>query len=266
MTNESWQGTDVYEAYMGRWSLPMAREFLVWFDVPTASHWLDVGCGPGALSTAVLELSESNTVLGIDPSLDFLNAARNRVSDPRARFEVGDARDLSVASDSYDAVVAGLVLSFVPDPSLAVAEMMRAARPGGMVGAYVWDIRGEMQLIRFFWEAAIATDAAAVKVDPRPHRHTCQPEQLVDLFRAAELRDVRSGAIDLPMTFRDFDDYWRPHTMPRPMLPQSYVVSLDDQRKAALREQLRVTLPTSVDGTINLIGRAWAVRGMKPTN
>ena len=136
------RATDAYEAYMGRWSRPLAEAFLAWFAVPTAGRWLDVGCGTGALTEAVLDATDPIAVVGIDPSPEFLGAAQRHVSDPRARFEIGDARALPVASDGYDAVVAGLVLNFVPDPALAVAEMVRAARPGGAVGAYVWDYRG----------------------------------------------------------------------------------------------------------------------------
>src|SRR5687767_8497177 len=129
--HDAWTGTDAYEAYMERWSRPLARQFLAWFAVPAAGRWLDVGCGTGALTEAVLEAADPITVVGIDPSPAFLAAAQARISDPRARFEIGDARALPVASDDYDAVVAGLVLNFVPDPAPAVAEMVRAARPGG---------------------------------------------------------------------------------------------------------------------------------------
>jgi SAM-dependent methyltransferase len=170
-----------------------------------------------------------------------------------------------VASDHYDAVVAGLVLNFIPDPVPAVAEMVRVARPGGAVSAYVWDYQGEMQRMRYFWAAVAATDAAAAALDPRPHFHTCQPEPLTDLFRAAGLGDVAVGALDLPMAFRDLDDFWLPHTMPGAAAGQRYVSGLDDDRKAALREQLRATLPFAADGSLHLIDRAWAVRGTKQT-
>ena len=132
-----WRATDAYEAYVGRWSRPLAEAFLVWFAVPTGRRWLDVGCGTGALTEAVLDVTDPIAVLGIDPSPDFLGVAQNHVSDSRARFAVGDARALPVPSDTYDAVVAGLVLNFVPNPAPAVAEMVRAARPGAAVGAYV---------------------------------------------------------------------------------------------------------------------------------
>ena len=257
------RATDAYEAYMGRWSRPLAEAFLAWFAVPTGCRWLDVGCGTGALTEAVLVATDPISVVGIDPSPEFLGAAQRRIADPRARFEVGDARALPVPSDDYDAVVAGLVLHFVPDPHVAVAEMVRVARPGGAVGAYVWDIRGEMQRTRYFWDAVAAIDAEAATLDPRPHFHSCEPEPLAELFRAAGLGDVAVEAIDLPMAFRDLDDFWLPHTMAGTAVAQRYVSGLDDERKAALREQLRATLPVAADGSLHVIDRAWAVRGTK---
>jgi hypothetical protein len=141
--------------------------------------------------------------------------------------------------------------------------MARVARSSGAVGAYVWDYPGEMPLVKFFWEAAIALDADAAALDPRPHFHACQPGPLADLFRAASLSDIVVDAIDLPMWFRDLDDFWRAYTMLGPAVAQRYAAALDDDRKAALRERPRVMLPTGADGTISLIGRAWAVRATK---
>jgi SAM-dependent methyltransferase len=259
----TWQGTDAYEAHMGRWSRPLAEVFVSWFAAPSAWRWLDVGCGTGALATAVLAAAEPIAVLGIDPSTDFIATASSKITDPRARFEVGDARALPVATAGHDAVVAGLVLNHIPDPVPALAEMVRAARPGGAVGAYVWDYRGEMQLFRYFWEAVAAADPNAAAHDPRANYHICEREPLAALFRAAGLGDVEVDIIDLPMRFRDLDDFWRPHLLPGSAPAQRYVAALDDARRTALREQLRVMLPTATDGTIDLIGRAWAVRGTK---
>jgi len=260
-----WQGSDAYEAYMGRWSRPLAEAFLAWLAVPPEGRWLDVGCGTGALTDAILAASDPLAVVGIDPSPEFIDVAQGRIADPRARFEVGDARALPVASDDFDAVVAGLVLHFVPDPHLAVAEMVRATCPGGAVSASVWDIPGEMQRTRYFWDAVVAIDPAAATLDPRAHFPICRPEPLADLFRAAGLDDVAVDAIDLPLAFRNFDEFWVPHTMPGPAAAQRYVSGLDDVQKAALREQLRATLPIAADGSLHVIDRAWAVRGTKPT-
>jgi SAM-dependent methyltransferase len=259
------RATDAYEAYVGRWSRPLAEAFLAWFAAPAAGRWLDVGCGTGALTEAILDATDPVAVVGIDSSPDFLGDAQRRVADPRARFVVGDARTLPVASESYDAVVAGLVLHFIPEPGSAVAEMVRAARPGGAVGAYVWDYHGQMQRAQYFWEAVAATDAEAAALDPRPHFHTCEPEPMADLFRAAALGDVAVEAIDVPMAFRDLDEFWLPHTMAGAAAAQRYASGLDDAGKAALREQLRTTLPFAADGSLHLIDRAWAVRGTKRT-
>ena len=260
-----WQGSDAYEAYMGRWSRPLAEMFLAWFAVPPRRRWLDVGCGTGALTDAILGATDPIAVVGIDSSLEFVDVAQGRITDPRARFEIGDAHALPATSDGSDAVVAGLVLHFVPEPRLAVAEMVRATRPGGAVGAYVWDIPGEMQRTRYFWEAVAVTDPDAVSLDPRAHFPICRPEPLAGLFRAAGLDDVVVDAIDLPLVFRDLDEFWLPHTMAGPAAAQRYVSGLDAERKAALRERLRATLPIAADGSLHLTDRAWVVRGTKPT-
>ena len=122
-----------------------------------------------------------------------------------------------------------------------------------------------MQRTRYFWDAVIAIDPDAATLDPRPHFPICHPEPLGKLFRAAGLDEVAVEAIDLPMAFRDLDDFWLPHTMAGTAVAQRYVSGLDDERKAALREQLRTTLPLAADGSLHLIDRAWAVRGTKRT-
>jgi SAM-dependent methyltransferase len=259
-----WRGADAYEAYMGRWSRPMARAYLDWLNPPPGLRWLDVGCGTGAVAAAVLEAAAPSEILGVDPSSDFVAMARDQVPDSRARFEVGDARNLRVETGSFDVVAAGLVINHVAEPALAVAEMSRAARLGGRVSGYVWDYTGEMQLIRLFWEAVDATGGAELSRDLRPHYEIAKPEPLRALFRTAGLTDVAVEAIDLPLHFPDFADYWMPHILTGPAPVQRYAALLDDNQKAALREQLRAMAPIAADGTIDLIGRAWAVRATKP--
>jgi hypothetical protein len=117
--------------------------------------------------------------------------------------------------------------------------------------------------MQYFWAAVAATDADAAALDPRPHFPICQPEPLADLFRAAGLDDVEVDAIDLPKGFRNLDDFWLPHTMAGAAAAQRYVSGLDADRQAALREQLRITLPLAGDGSLHVIDRALAVRGTK---
>ena len=258
-----WGNTEAYEAYMGRWSRPVAAAFVTWLGVPPGLRWLDVGCGTGALTRAILATADPREVLGVDRSADFVATARAEITDSAACFQIGDARALPVQSNTYDAVVAGLALNFVPEPAKAVAEMVRAAQPGGTVGAYVWDYAGEMQLVRSFWEAAIALDPEAAAMDQGQQFPICQPEPLGDLFRAAGLGAVALHALVIPTTFRDFDDYWLPHLLNGSAVVQRYMASLEEGQRVALRNWLQTTLPIASDGTIPLTARAWAIRGMK---
>jgi SAM-dependent methyltransferase len=258
-----WGNTEAYEDYMGRWSRPAAESFVAWLALPPGLSWLDVGCGTGALAWAILGAADPREVLGLDPSADFIAIATGRIIDPRIRFAIGDARALPVSSDSFEAVVAGLALNFVPEPEVAVAEMVRAARSGGTVGAFVWDYAGEMQLVRTFWQAAIALDPVATAHDQGRQFPICQPEPLTRLFRNAGLGSTEVHPVDAPTRFRDFDDYWLPHLLGGSGVAQRYVATLGETQRAALRDHLEATLPIAADGSIPLRARAWAVRGTK---
>jgi hypothetical protein len=141
--------------------------------------------------------------------------------------------------------------------------MKRTTRAGGTVAAYVWDYAGEMQMMRHFWNAAVALDPAAVELDEGRRFPICHPEPLGDLFRGAGLREVEARAIDVPTVFRDFEDYWSPFLGGQAPAP-GYCMSLPEERRSALREFIRTSLPTLADGSIHLIARAWAVRGIVP--
>lgn len=257
-----WRSGEAYERYIGRWSRLVAREFLGWLAVPPGGRWLDAGCGTGVLSATILDLSEPTEVVGVDPSEGFLALAREQVTDPRARFVAGDARSLPVSSASFEAVVGGLMLNFVPDPAVAVAEMARVAVPGAVVAVYVWDYAGGMKLIRHFFDAAAALDPAAAELDEGARfAGICSPSGLAMLWTGAGLGEVETRAIDIETRFRNFDDYWQPFLGGQGPAP-AYVVSLDPDHREALRERLRSSLPIAEDGSIALTARAWAVRGV----
>ncbi|MFD0745187.1 methyltransferase domain-containing protein [Phytohabitans flavus] len=165
MTREVWARGDAYEAYVGRWSRRVAAQFVRWLDVPAGRRWLDVGCGTGALSATVLTLTDPAEVTGVDPSDGFLATAHAQVADPRVSLMAGDARALPLPPARFDAVVSGLALNFVPEPAQAAAECARVAAPGAVVAAYVWDYAEGMELMRQFWDAAAALDAASVELD-----------------------------------------------------------------------------------------------------
>lgn len=262
MSADTWGSGAKYEAYVGRWSRMIAREFIPWLAIPTAKRWLDVGCGTGALTQTILDVAEPDAVTGVDPSEGFLAHARATITDPRARFLVGDAQAAPIKSESIDAIVSGLALNFVPDTARAAAEMARMARPGGTIAAYVWDYAGEMQFMRYFWDAAAAVDPQARELDEGPRFPICHPDALERLFSAAGLRDVTTRAIDIDTTFHDFDDYWKPFLGGQGAAP-SYLMRLNEQRRAAIRERLRAMMPTTADGSIALVARVWAARGSR---
>lgn len=257
-----WASGAAYEPYVGRWSRLVARDFLAWLTIPPHSRWLDVGCGTGALTKTILDTATPAAVKGIDRADGYVQFVRQQVPAERAQFEVGDAQALPVPTATFDVAVSGLVLNFVPQPNQAIGEMMRAVRPGGVVAAYVWDYAGKMQLMRHFWNAAAALDPAAAALDEGRRFPLCQPGPLTTLFQAAGLQSVEVRPIDIATDFQDFDDYWSPFLGGQGPAP-GYAMSLSEAGRTALRDRIRASLPIALDGSIPLVARAWAVRGIR---
>lgn len=255
-----WASGDAYEPYVGRWSRLVAREFLSWLKVPKNLRWLDVGCGTGALSQTILDMTMPSLAKGIDASADYVNYASNHITDSRARFDIGDALALPYQTTSFDVVVSGLALNFVPEPALAISEMTRLTRNGGTVAVYVWDYAGEMQLMRYFWDAAVILDPAAKELDEGRRFRICNRMSLLQLFANAGLKQTEARAVDVPTVFLSFDDYWSPFLGGQGPAP-SYAMSLSEDDRAELRELIRSRLSIKSDGGIDLTARAWAVRG-----
>jgi SAM-dependent methyltransferase len=262
MPADRWDSGEAYESYVGRWSRAVAREFLAWLGLPAGDDWLDVGCGTGNLSRAVLARCAPTRMVGIDPSEGYVRYAREQTKYYRAEFCAGDARCLPFPDAAFDAAVSGLVLNFVPDPRSAVAEKARVTRAGGIVAGYVWDYAGEMQLMRCFWDAAAELDSAAAEADEGSRFAICGPEPLHKLFEAKALSDVQVRSIDVLTRFRDFDDYWTPFLGGQGPGP-TYAMSLSEPARHALRGRIQTSLPTKPDGSIELIARAWAVKARR---
>jgi SAM-dependent methyltransferase len=260
---EVWAVGSAYEGYVGRWSRLVACEFVRWLGVPPEGRWLDVGCGAGALVEAIVKDAGPRSVAGVDRSMGFVGHARSRVEGERLAFQVGDAQALPVRPGGFDAVVSGLVLNFVPEPAKMVAEMAGAGRPGSTVALYVWDYSGGVELLSRFWDAAKALDPAAASLDEAVRFPGCAPGPLRVLFEGAGLSGVATRPIDVPTTFRGFDDYWSPFLGGQGPAP-AYAMSLSEERRLALRDRIRESLPVAPDGSIRLGARAWAVRGERP--
>jgi SAM-dependent methyltransferase len=257
---ELWAAGDAYEQYVGRWSRLVAVAFLDWLVVPAGRRWLDVGCGTGALSGTILQCARPEHLTGLDSSEGLLARARAHLQDPRALFDHGDAQALPYDDGRFDLAVSGLVLNFVPDQTRMLAEMRRVVGPGGTIALYVWDYAGRMELMRHFWDAAVAVDPAAGKLDQGMRFPVCRPGPLAGLLRATGLQAVETTAIDVPTVFTDFADYWSPFLGGQGAAP-GYCAALAEEARARLRERLRQALPAGPDGRISLLARAWAVRG-----
>jgi ubiquinone/menaquinone biosynthesis C-methylase UbiE len=256
-----WVSGDAYESYVGRWSRLVAGEFLSWLGVAPSKRWLDVGCGAGALSQTILAMTAPDAVYGIDLSKDFVSYARRQAED-RISFIIGDARSLPYKSRSFDMVVSGLALNFVPEPASALSEMTRVVVEDGAVAVYVWDYADNMQMMRYFWDAAARLNGKALEMDEGRRFPICKPEPLMEVFYKAGLKDVEHRAIDAPTAFKDFDDYWNPFLGGQGPAP-GYALSLKENERNQLRDLVRAQLPIRADGSIHLVSRAWAMRGRR---
>jgi SAM-dependent methyltransferase len=254
-----WQSGDAYERYMGRWSRQLAPRFLHWLDVPAGQRWLDVGCGTGALSAAILALCAPERVIGVDPSEGFLAIARERLP-PSVTLHRAGASELPLPSAVVDVAASALVLNFVPDTRAALREMVRVTVDGGQVAACVWDYAEKMDLIRIYWSAAAQADSGAAPQDQGERFPLCRPDALAAAFSGARLQQVEVTAIEMPMHFVDFDDYWQPFLGGQGPAP-AHAMSLSEAARNRVRDLVRERLPMQPDGTIVLAARAWAARG-----
>jgi SAM-dependent methyltransferase len=258
--SDTWERGSPYEQYIGRWSRQVAPLFLSWLDQPAGLRWLDVGCGTGALSAAILDRCAPRSVAGVEPSDGFRQLAQQHLAG-KAGLLAGHAAAIPLAAGACDVVVSGLVLNFVPDLPAALAEMRRVTAAGGTIAAYVWDYADGMQVIKSFWDAAVSLDPAAAPLHEGTRFPQCHPAALQAAFEAAGLGGVETGPLELTARFAGFDDYWQPFLGGQGPAP-AYAMSLGEEARAALRARLQSALPAAADGSIALRARAWAVCGM----
>ena len=256
--SDTWERGNPYEHYVGRWSRRVAPVFLSRLRIPAGLRWLDVGCGTGALSAAIVDRCSPASVAGVEPSEGFLTAAKENLAG-RVALHRGTATAIPLGHASVDVVVSGLVLNFVPEPRTALAEMARVAVDGGTIGAYVWDYAEKMEPIRIFWAAAVEIDPHAVRMDEGTRFPLCRPEALMELLASTGLRGVEVTSIDIPARFSSFEEYWRPFLGGQGPAP-AYTMSLDETARERLRDRIRERIPVDADGSISLTARAWAVR------
>jgi len=220
---------------------------------------LDVGCGSGALSEAVITGCNPGSLTAIDQSDGFVRTAQQRLG-RKAECRVGNALSLQLDDSSVDIAVAGLVLNFIPEPEKALAEMRRVTTAGGAVAIYVWDYAGVMEFLNHFWDVAADLNPDAASLHEGRRFHESNAEQLRTLFTRVRLSEVEVAPLEITTRFIDFEDYWKPFLGGQGPAP-AYVSKLAESEKSALRKTLRRRLPIEDDGSISLSARAWAIRG-----
>ena len=252
---------EVYDRFVGRYSPQLARAMCEAAGLRPRQRALDVGCGSGALVTALAAVLGAENVAAVDPSEPFVEAARARV--PKARVLVGSAESLPFADGEFDATLSQLVVNFLADPEQGLREMSRVTRPGGVVAGCVWDYGGGMTMLRVFWEAAAALDPDGAA--PARESHTMRfsrPEELEELWRSAGLKGVDVGPIDVEAPYDDFDDLWAP--FPTGVGPAgAYAASLEGTDQLALRDEFHRRLGEP-RAPFTLSARAWCAVGTRP--
>lgn len=236
----------------------MAALYLAWLSPPRQAAWLEIGCGTGALTAALIADGDPQSVIAIDPSKDFIAYAQSAVPDKRVRFDVGDAQRLTAPDASIDVAASALVLNFIPDKLQALAEMKRVLKPSGLLSFYVWDYpAGGMGFIDAFWKAAGEIDPKALELDESGRFPFCTRDGLTALCREAGLPAPMIAPLEIETAFADFEAFWRPFTLGAGPAP-GYCMNLAEEPRARLKARLADRLGTS--GPVRLIGRAWAVK------
>jgi SAM-dependent methyltransferase len=258
--------SEAYELQMGRWSRRLAEPFLDFAQLKRGERILDVGCGNGSLTFAIANRADVQSICGIDRVAPFVEYASAKNRDPRIAFRVGDACALPFLSGSFDTVLSLLVLHFIPETERAINELRRVVRPGGTVAAAVWDGRGGFVAQRIFFDIAAMADPdgggkARAEQFTRP---LCRPGEMERAWRVAGFENVVQTTIMCRMEFANFDDYWQPY-LGGQAGGAAYVATLTDQKRANLKEQLRLAyLDGEEDGPRSYAAIAWAVKGVAP--
>jgi SAM-dependent methyltransferase len=259
--HDAWTAGQNYEAYMGRWSRQVAAAFLARLSPPAGADWVELGCGTGALTAAVLAGAAPRSILAVDPSEAFLAEARARIDDPRARFERGEAGRLPLADEAVDIAVSGLVLNFVPDRHAALLDLSRVLRRGGRLAFYVWDYPGGgLGFVDRFWKAATELDPAAAELDEARRFPFASRDVIAADCVAAGFHAVEVEPIAVETVFADFADFWTPFTLGAGPAP-AYCAGIEPKRREALRRRLEEDLG---GGPVAMNARGWAAFGRAP--
>jgi SAM-dependent methyltransferase len=246
---------DAYDRFMGRYSTQLSAPLCDLVGIVPGRRVLDVGCGPGALVAELVQRVGADHVSAIDPSEPFVAAARERF--PQVEVLQGSAEALPFDDASFDAALAQLVVHFMSDPVQGVREMRRVTRPGGVLAVSVWDHAGGSGPLSPFWRVVHELEPSA---RDESGLYGSREGQLDQLLRDAGLRDVRETALSARVEYASFEDWWEPFELG--VGPAgAHVAQLDDEKRAALREQCRAAYP---EAPFTIEAQAWTATGVVP--
>ncbi len=238
---------EAYARFMGRYAAPLAEVFAAFAGVGDGHKVLDVGCGPGALTGYLLSVGAE--VAAIDPSPPFIDAIRARF--PQVEVCRGTAEELPYRTATFDAALAQLVVHFMSDPVIALGQMARVTRRGGVIAACVWD--GPTGALAPFWDAVHVIDPAA---EDEALLSGAEMGHLTGLFVAAGLSGVREEPIAVDVVHPTFEEWWEPYTFG--VGPAGdYVRRLDDDARTRLESVARERVGS---GPFTVTATAWAAR------
>ena len=245
-----------YERFMGRWSRAVAPLFLDWLAPPPAASWLEVGCGTGICTGLIIDRCSPASVIAVDSSQAQIEHARGLPLGAHADFRVADALALPFPEAAFDVVVSALLINFVQTPALAVSEMRRVARTGGVVAGYVWDFAAERSPS---WPMRVGMRRFGMDIPDVPGSKITSIAALSGLFEAAGLSAIQTQSIEVTQSFTDFDEFWRAQT-PGYMPTTKMIGALSERDRQQLRDTVKAGIPLSSTGRIEYSAGAHAIK------
>jgi ubiquinone/menaquinone biosynthesis C-methylase UbiE len=253
----SFDDSAAYERFVGTWGRAAGSMFLQWLDPPRSADRLDVGCGTGLFTELIVRSCAPASVIGIDPAPTQINYASRKPIAAHASFRTGDAEALPLRDATFDIVASALVINFIPDRPRALSEMSRVARPGGLVGGYIWDFEAELSPSGPF---RLALRDLVRNVPPLPGTEDSAQARLRTLFKQAGFVEVATRSFEVAVEFPDFDAFWTAQT-PSYAPTTRIIADMDDRSRRRLREAVRARVQPGENGLIRYSARANAVRG-----
>jgi ubiquinone/menaquinone biosynthesis C-methylase UbiE len=256
---------DGYEQLMGRWSKMLAPPFIEFAGVADGERILDIGCGNGSLTFALLKAANVSKIMAVDYSPVFVAEVTRLNSDPRIMVREADATALPFDDRTFARSLSLLVLHFVPDAERVISEMKRVVEPGGVVAAAVWDHLGGMPGMRMMLDTVAMLDDSGHAFRERfCFQPMTAPDEMKNAFIEQGLLDVEETSLLIRMTYESFEDYWKPIAEGEGPLG-GFLANRNSPTRTRMESAVRDAYEAGrPDGIRSFVAVAWACRGIVP--